>query len=194
MIKRHPPRGPPPAAATATAGSPAKVALCRELGAEIAINYREEAFRDQVLDATQDRGVDVVMDGVGVSVQKESMECMAWGGRYLMLGFVSDKTAGDEPSIVPRTIGWGNFSLIIFSIGYRDEAASRALKRSMPGMNRAPRAVGDRIQAELNALILAGKVRPVVGLRVPFEELPAALEAMSRRETVGRVVVEISPS
>ena len=81
--------------------------------------------------------------------------------------------------------------VIIFSIGYCDEAASRALKRSMPGMNRAPRSVGDRIQAELNALLLAGDVRPVVGLHVPFEELPSALEAMARRETLGRVVVEL---
>jgi NADPH2:quinone reductase len=61
----------------------------------------------------------------------------------------------------------------------------------MPGMNRASRALGDRIHAELIALILGNKVRPVVGLRVPFAELPAALEAMARRETVGRVVVEL---
>ena len=175
----------------ATAGSEAKLTLCRELGAEIVINYREEAFLDKVLDATDHKGVDVVFDGVGISVQKESMECMAWGGRYVMLGFVSDKTAGDQPSIVPRTIGWGNFSLVIFALGYGDEEANRVLKQRMPGMNRAPRALGDRIQAKLVGLILANKVRPVVGLRVPFSELPAALEAMARRETVGRVVVEI---
>ena len=109
----------------------------------------------------------------------------------MMLGFVSDKTVGDQPSSVPRTIGWGNFSLIIFSLGYGDEEANRALKRSMPGMNRAPRALGEQIQAELIALILEKKVRPVVGLSVPFAELPAALEAMIRRETVGRVIVEL---
>jgi len=175
----------------ATAGSEKKLALCRELGAEIAINYREETFLDKVLDATDDRGVDVAFDGVGISVQKESMECMAWGGRYVMLGFVSDKTAGDQPSIVPRTIGWGNFSLIIFSLGYGEEEANRALKKSMPGMNRAPRALGDQIHTKLIDLILTNKVRPVVGLHVPFEELPAALESMARRETLGRVVVEL---
>jgi len=177
----------------ATAGSEAKLALCRELGAELAINYREEGFFEQVLDMTEGKGVDVVFDGVGIAVQKESMDCMAWGGRYVMLGFVSDKTVGDRPSIVPRAIGWGNFSLIIFSLGYRDEASSRASKRSMPGMNRAPRSVGDRIHAALLESFRCGAIRPVVGLHVPFEELPSALEAMARREVLGRAVVEITP-
>ena len=177
----------------ATAGSSAKVALCRELGAELAINYREQGFLEAILDLTDGKGVDVVFDGIGIAVQKESMDCMTWGGRYVMLGFVSDKTVGDQPSIVPRTIGWGNFSLVIFSLGYRDEAASRAGKRSMPGMNRAPRAVGDRIHGELLELIRTGAIRPVVGLHVPFAELPAALEAMGRREILGRAVVEVTP-
>lgn len=177
----------------ATAGSPERLALCRELGAEIAIDYRRDRFLEPILDWTQGKGVDVVFDGVGIAVQKESMECMAWGGRYVMLGFVSDKTVGDQPSIVPRTIGWGNFSLVIFSLGYRDEAASRAGKRSMPGLNRAPRSVGDRLHAEILSQIEAGQVRPIVGLHVPFEALPAALDAMARRETLGRVVVDVAP-
>lgn len=177
----------------ATAGSAAKLALCRELGAEVAIDYREQGFLDVVLERTDGRGVDVVFDGVGIAVQKESMECMAWGGRYVMLGFVSDKTVGDRPSIVPRTIGWGNFSLVVFALGYGDEAANRALKRSMPGFNRAPRAVGDRLHAHVLARIQAGAIRPVVGLHVPFEALPTALEAMARRETLGRVIVDVSP-
>jgi len=177
----------------ATAGSSAKLALCRALGAELAINYREGGFLEAVLDRTDGRGVDVVFDGVGASVQKESMDCMAWGGRYVMLGFVSDKTVGDTPSIVPRAIGWGNFSLVIFSLGYRDEAASRAGKRTMPGMNRAPRTVGDRIHGELLELIRTGRIRPVVGLHVPFEALPEAFEALSGREVPGRIVVGVTP-
>jgi NADPH2:quinone reductase len=177
----------------ATAGSAEKLALCRELGAELAINYREQGFLAAVLDRTGGRGVDVVFDGVGIAVQKESMDCMAWGGRYVMLGFVSDKTVGDQPSIVPRTIGWGNFSLVIFSLGYGDEAANRAAKRSMPGLNRAPRSVGDRLHADVLTGIREGSIRPIVGLHVPFEALPSALEAMARRETLGRVVVDVSP-
>ena len=175
----------------ATAGSEKKLALCRDLGAEIAINYREEPFLDRVLDLTNGKGVDVVFDGVGIAVQKESMECMAWAGRYVMLGFVSDKTVGDQPSLVPRTIGWGNFSLIIFSLGYGQDEANRALKRQMPGMNRASRELGEQIHAELIERILTGRIKPVVGLHVPFDRLPEALEAMERRETMGRVVVEL---
>jgi NADPH2:quinone reductase len=175
----------------ATAGSEEKLALCRELGAEIAVNYREETFLDRVLEMTNGKGVDVVFDGVGISVQKESMESMAWAGRYVMLGFVSDKTVGDQPSLIPRTIGWANFSLIIFSLGYGQEEANRALKRSMPGMNRATRELGEQIHTALLERILAERIRPVVGLHVPFEQLPEALESMARRETTGRVVIEL---
>ena len=78
----------------ATAGSDEKVALCRELGADVAVNYTEADFREVVLSETANRGVDVVFDNVGQAVFDPSLDCTAYNGRYLMMGFASNKVGG----------------------------------------------------------------------------------------------------
>src|SRR4030095_7040875 len=79
----------------ATAGSPEKVAFCKELGADVAIDYRKEDFVARVLDATGGRGVDVVCDTVGAPVAIPSWRCVAHEGRYLVAGFSSGIEAGE---------------------------------------------------------------------------------------------------
>ena len=102
----------------ATAGGEEKLALCRELGADVAIDYREQDFAEIVLDETDDRGVDVVFDNVGEAVVEKSMKCIAYNGRYLMMGFASDKTRVDEKWIVPRRVAVGNFKLCGVLLAY----------------------------------------------------------------------------
>jgi NADPH2:quinone reductase len=71
-----------------------------------------------VLDATDKRGVDVVFDNVGESVMEQSMRCIAYNGRYLMMGFASNKTVADEPFIVPRRVALGNLKLCGVLLAY----------------------------------------------------------------------------
>jgi NADPH2:quinone reductase len=61
--------------------------------------------------------------------------------------------------------------------------------RPFPGINRTDRSVGDAIQRELEQLLSAGVIRPVVGREVTHLELPGALDAMEQRRTTGRTVV-----
>src|SRR4029453_17076902 len=77
----------PGARVIATAGGAEKVALCRELGADVAIDYREQDFAPIVLEETGNRGVDVVFDNVGEAVMEKSFKCIAYNGRYLLMGF-----------------------------------------------------------------------------------------------------------
>src|SRR2546427_3097778 len=91
----------------ATASSDAKLQLCRDLGADVTINYKEQDFAQIVLDQTGDRGVDIVFDNVGQAVMEKSMSCLAYNGRYLMMGFASDKAVADEKLIVPRRVARG---------------------------------------------------------------------------------------
>ena len=70
----------------ATAGSPEKTNLCLELGAELAINYRETDFVEAVLDATDGRGVDVAFDAVSGDVTLQTFRCMAFNGRHILAG------------------------------------------------------------------------------------------------------------
>ena len=95
----------------ATVGSEAKVQLCRDLGADIVINYSEQDFAPIVLEQTENRGVDVVFDNVGEAVLEASLKCTAYNGRYLMMGFASDKSHADQKLIVPRQVSTGNLKL-----------------------------------------------------------------------------------
>ncbi len=174
----------------ATAGSDAKLALCRELGAEIAINYRDSDFAQIVMEKTGDRGVDVVFDNVGEAVMQKSMNCLAYNGRYLMMGFASDKTVADEKLIVPRRILTGNFKLCGVLLAYAPQGMARMLKKGM-GWNFVSDGLGEKITREIVELVLARKVRPVIGRVVEFDQIPAAIEAMANRETVGRTIVKL---
>jgi NADPH2:quinone reductase len=174
----------------ATAGTDEKAALCRELGAELAINYREEDFGPIVLAATGNRGVDVVFDNVGESVMEQSLGCTAYNGRYLMMGFASNKEVADEQFIVPRRVALGNLKLCGVLLAYAQPDMEALLKTAM-GWNFVAGDLGTRIMREIVDLVLAEKVKPVIGRVVGFDSIPAEVEALANRETVGRTIVTL---
>ena len=171
----------------ATAGSSEKLAVCRDLGADVVINYREEDWVAAVLAATGGRGVDVAFDAIGGATTTETFKCMAFNSRHLIVGFASGIEAEDE-GIVPRPVVFGNFSLVGVCHAYVDDPIGF---KAMTGFNFPAHADGVEMHTELCALIEAGELRPIIGQEVPFAELPIALTAMERRETVGRTVVRI---
>lgn len=172
----------------ATAGSPEKTTLCRELGADLAINYRETDFVEAVLDATAGRGVDVAFDAVSGDVTLKTFRCMAFNGRHILAGFASGIELEDE-GLVPRPVLFGNFSLVGVCHAYVDDPV--VFKR-MTGFNFPAHRDGERLHAELLALFAAGRLRAIVGQEVPFRDLPAALDAMEQRQTVGRTVIRLA--
>lgn len=174
----------------ATVGSADKIKLCSDLGADTVINYNEQDFCEIIMQATQNKGVDVVFDNVGEAVMEKSMNCIAYNGRYLMMGFASDKSVADEKFIVPRRICAGNLKLCGVLLAYADAAIAPLMKKGM-GWNFVPDRLGTRITKEIVDGVIAKKLRPVVGQVVEFEALPAALESMRDRKTVGRVIVRL---
>jgi len=174
----------------ATASSEEKLALCRELGAEIAIDYTRSDFAEIVMQATGGAGVDVVFDNVGAAVMEKSMRCTAYDGRYLMMGFASDKSVADEKWIVPRTVMAGNFHLCGVLLAYAPEAVARMMKKGM-GWNFVSDERGRAIMHEIVELVRRKQVRPVIGRVVDFEDVPAAVEAMANRQTTGRTIVRV---
>ena len=172
----------------ATAGSAEKTKLCLELGAELAINYRETDFAEAVLDATDGRGVDVAFDAVSGDVTLKTFRCMAFNGRHLLAGFASGIEQEDE-GLIPQPVLFGNFSLVGVCHAYVDDPV--VFKR-LSGFNFPAHRDGEQLHAELLALFAAGKLRAIVGQHVPFLELPSALDAMEQRRTVGRTVVSVS--
>jgi NADPH:quinone reductase len=170
----------------ATAGSPQKLRLASELGADVAIDYSDD-FVGQVLEATGGRGVDVAFDTVGGATTIETFRCMAFGGRHLLVGFASGIEAEDE-GIVPRPVLFGNFSLVGVCHAYTDDALE--FKRAT-GMNFPSHADGVRVHGDLLRMIGAGTIRPITGSASSFPELPEIVGAMESRATIGRNVVVV---
>jgi NADPH:quinone reductase-like Zn-dependent oxidoreductase len=171
----------------ATAGSAEKVELCLSLGADMAINYLDGDFVDAVLEATHGRGVEVAFDSIGGETTTKTFRCMAFNGRHLLVGFASGIEAEDE-GIVPRPVLFGNFSLYGVCHAYIDDPV--ALK-GVTGFNFPSHSDGERVHARILDLISDGRVRPVVGCEVSFDDLPSALQSMAERKTVGRNVALI---
>lgn len=174
----------------ATASSEKKLELCRELGADVAINYEASDFSEIVLDETGGRGVDVVFDNVGQAVMQRSMRCIAYDGRYLIMGFASDKSVVDEKLIVPRSVAAGNFSVCGVMLAYVGAAMAPMIKRG-PGWNFVPSERGERIMREISDLALGKRIRPVIGRVADFGDLPAAIDDLAQRRTVGRTIVRL---
>jgi len=170
----------------AVAGGERKTAFCRELGAARVVDHREEDFVDVALAETGGRGVDVAFDSVGGDTTVRTFGCMAFNGRHLLVGFASGIEQEDE-GIVPRPVLFGNFSLVGVCHAYIDDPV--AFKAMTGGFNFPAHADGERLHAQLLALLERGEIRPIVDREVPFADLPAALAAMAARETIGRVVV-----
>jgi NADPH2:quinone reductase len=172
----------------ATAGTDEKVAQCLALGADVAINYNDTDFAEVVLSETGNRGVDVVFDNVGEAVMERSMACTAYNGRYVMMGFASNKAVADEPFVVPRRLALGNFKLCGVLLNYAGDDMIEMMKTAL-GWNVAPTALGERIMAEIVELVRSGAVKPVIGSTAGFDELPALIDDMARRRTKGRAIV-----
>ena len=172
----------------ATAGTDEKVALCEELGAAVAINYSTTDFTDVVLAETANRGVDVVFDNVGEAVFAASLKCTAYNGRYLMMGFASNKRVADEAFVVPRAVALANIKLCGVLFAYATDEMVDLVKTAM-GWNFVPGRLGAEIMREIVDLAERREVRAVIGDVVGFDDIPAAITAMAERRTVGRTIV-----
>ena len=153
----------------AAASSEDKLAVAQKRGADHLVLYGREPFRDAVKRITDGRGVDVVFDPVGGEVFENSVRCIAWGARILVIGF----TGG---------IGLARTNLLLI------KGASVLGVRAGEAVRRNP-ASGD---ARLKALLgwaEAGKIRPHVSHRLPLEDYAQAMRLLVDRKAIGRVAL-----
>ena len=158
----------------ATAGSPAKVELCRELGADLAIDYSTEDFVDAVKGFTEGRGADVVYDPVGGDVFDRSTKCIAFEGRIVVVGFTSGRIAEARTNHVLIK----NYAVLGLHWGLYQTLAPDLVQAAT---------------AELLDLYAAGRIRPHVSKHFPLEDAPAALAEVTSRRSTGKVVLQTTP-
>ncbi|MBT6427217.1 MAG: NADPH:quinone oxidoreductase family protein, partial [Rhodospirillaceae bacterium] len=154
----------------ATGGDDGKLAVVKDYGADHVINYQQGPFRDQVKAITEGRGVDLVYDPVGGDVFDQSLRCMAWHGRIVVLGF----TSGRIPELSL------NYALIkgLSIIGCRAGEARR----------NDPEAGNKELEDVLD-LANAGKLHPYVSHVVPLERAVEGMQLLLDRKVIGKAVV-----
>jgi NADPH2:quinone reductase len=154
----------------ATAGSAAKLDIARQHGAEAAFDYSTADWVEQVKEATGGRGADVIYDPVGGDLVDLSLKCIAFSGRFLVIGFAS----GTIPSVQLNRVLLKNIAIVGLHWG--------AYRQHDP--EKIPQAM-----RELFALYERGLVTPLVSSQYPLARAADALAEIASRRSVGKVLL-----
>jgi NADPH2:quinone reductase len=157
------------ATVVATASGEEKLRALRSLGADHAIEY-DDGFRDAVKDLTGGRGADVIFDPIGGNVFDESMRCLNWGARIVIVGF----TAG-RPALAKT-----NHILI--------KGASVTGIRAGEFGRRNPDAAAQNLETLLS-WAAAGDIRTHISHRFPLDGIADAFHAIADRKVIGKAVL-----
>lgn len=159
-----------------TAGSAAKLAVCRELGADVLISYRDEDFVERIRAETGGAGADVILDIMGASYLARNVDALADGGRLVVIGFQGGvKAELNLASLLAKRAG-------IIATALR----SRPLEGPA-----GKRAIVDQVIAKVWPMIADGRVRPIVGAELPVAEAAEAHRLLSSGEVAGKVLLRI---
>jgi NADPH:quinone reductase len=157
----------------ATAGSNEKCLACERLGAERAVNYREDDFVALVREATGGHGADVILDMVGGDYVARNLSLLAVEGRLVQIAFLKGSRVEVDLSTVMRR------RLLI--------TGSTLRARSIEEKGAIARAV----EARVWPLVAAGVVRPIVHAVFPLAEAAAAHAVLEESRHIGKVVLRV---
>ena len=156
-----------------TAGSQAKLDKCRELGAGLAVNYKEEDFFEAVMEKTACEGIDLILDPVGAAYLTQNLKLLRENGRLINIGLLGGMTAEINLSTL---LGKG-----LRIIGTRLRPRPLAEKISIT------RGFEDRFWQMLEE----GRLQPVIDRVFPIEEAQAAHSYVRQNLNIGKVVLEM---
>jgi putative PIG3 family NAD(P)H quinone oxidoreductase len=157
-----------------TAGTDAKCQRCRELGADLAINYRTGDFAEAVRAATDGRGVDVVLDSIGAPYLRANLRSLAVGGRLVLIGLMGGAKA---------ELGMGELLARRLSI-------IGSTLRARPAAEKADAIAAFR--ERFGGVLEAGRVRPILDRVLPIEQVAEAHRVMKASEHFGKIVLRIA--
>jgi len=154
-----------------TAGSAAKLEACRQLGAEILVNYREQDFVEEVRAATGGAGADVILDNMGAKYLARNVEALAPGGRLVVIGLQGGAKAELDLGLLLRKRG----AVIATSL------------RARPADEKA--AIVAAVREHVWPLVEEGRVRPVIHSRHPLADAPAAHRELEESGHIGKILL-----
>ncbi|MFZ3589504.1 quinone oxidoreductase family protein [Bacillus sp. DJP31] len=153
----------------ATASSAEKLELAAELGSDVLINYTEENWVEQVMEATGGKGVDVALEMVGGKIFNQTLQCLATYGRLVVYGVAS----GEQSKLTPSLLMARNQSVIGFFL---------------PQIMRKPKLLQESL-VELLSYLQSGELKLIVGGVFPLEEAANVHQILQSRKSHGKLVL-----
>jgi putative PIG3 family NAD(P)H quinone oxidoreductase len=154
-----------------TAGSAEKLAVCRDLGADVTINYREEDFVAAVRDATDGHGADVILDNMGASYLGRNVEALATEGRLVIIGMQGGTKGELDISVLLRKRG----------------AVVATALRSRPPAEKA--SICAAVAEHVWPMVADGRIRPIVHTTLPLDRAGDAHALMEAGDNVGKILL-----
>ena len=154
-----------------TAGSQEKLDACRELGADILINYREDDFAERLMEATGGHGADVILDIIGAGYLARNLAALAPDGRIANIGLQQGRTAELDLSLL---------------MSKRGTIMSTTL-RARPAAQKA--SIVEAVAANVWPLVDAGVIRPVIDRELPMRQAGEAHRIMTAFSHTGKIVL-----
>jgi putative PIG3 family NAD(P)H quinone oxidoreductase len=154
-----------------TAGGPERAARCAELGAELVIDHRTQDVTAAVLDATDGRGVDVVLDVLGAGALSANLAALALGGRLVVIGMQRGRRAELDLGVLLT----------------RRASIIGTMLRSRPAEEKA--AIVTAVRTHVWPMLDDGRLRPIVHARLPLNQAGKAHELLDKGEVFGKLLL-----
>ncbi|MFZ2449566.1 MAG: NAD(P)H-quinone oxidoreductase [Methylovulum miyakonense] len=158
-----------------TAGSDDKCQFCQALGAEAAINYREQDFVEKILELTANRGVDVVLDMVGGDYLPRNIKSLAADGRLVQIAVQN----GVKAELNLWDVMLKRLTITGSTLRTRDDAFKAAIAR--------------KLYENVWPLLAAGTIKPIIYRIFPLDDAALAHELMESSQHIGKIILQVSP-
>ena len=156
-----------------TVGNEEKAAFCRTIGADAAINYREQDFVAEVSQLTHKRGVDLILDMVGGAYIEKNFKSLALEGRLVQIAFLQEsKVALDFLPIMIKRLTFTGSTLRPRTVAQKAAIAQELLNHVWP-------------------LLESGKVKPVIHATFPLKDAKLAHQLMESSKHIGKIMLEV---
>lgn len=158
-----------------TAGSEEKLAFCRSLGADITINYKEQDFDEEVLNATNNQGVDVILDFIGASYWEKNLKSIKTDGRWVLIGILGG-TEVEKVNIMQlllKRIHLKGTLLTPRSDEYKKELTEEFVQNALP-------------------LFEQKRVKAIVDSVFPLTDIQSAHKQMEANKNIGKIIIDVS--
>jgi tumor protein p53-inducible protein 3 len=157
-----------------TAGSKEKLDFCKLLGADIGINYKEQSFEEEVLKASDNQGVEVILDFIGASYFRKNLACLKLDGRWVLIGLLggAELEKLNLMELMQKRVQLKGTLLTPRTDQYKAELTKDFVSQALP-------------------LFEQGELKPIVDHVFPMQEVQQAHLRMETNKNIGKIILKM---